>query len=122
MSCYLNISQYELTSLMNLSRGQITNYEQGTREPDFVTLIAFADFFEVSLDSLIGRELKINIQLDNVAFLTGTKEYLTTEEADYLKESLYLLRKYETQLAKKKKQTFDGCSFLFQFTLHPQTS
>ncbi len=92
------ISQYELASQMNLSRGQIANYEQGTREPDFATLIALADFFEVSLDSLLGRGWIVNEELDNIAYLSGSKEILTIEEADFLKESLKLLRKYESRL------------------------
>lgn len=36
-----------------MSRGQIANYEQGQREPDFNTLQRFADFFEVTMDYLI---------------------------------------------------------------------
>ncbi|MNR48304.1 HTH-type transcriptional regulator Xre [compost metagenome] len=92
------ISQYELASQMNLSRGQIANYEQGTREPDFATLIALADYFEVSLDSLLGRDKLSNVELDNIAFFSGDKEKLTAEEADFLKESLILLRKYESRL------------------------
>ncbi|MDR6884307.1 helix-turn-helix domain-containing protein [Bacillus sp. 3255] len=72
------ISQYELATQMNLSRGQIANYEQGTREPDFATLVALADFFEVSLD--------------DIAFLSGNKESLTQEEADFLKERVFICR------------------------------
>lgn len=50
-----NLSQYKLAELMNFSRGQIANYEQGSREPDFNTLKRFADFFDVSTDYLLGR-------------------------------------------------------------------
>jgi transcriptional regulator with XRE-family HTH domain len=53
-----NLSQYKLAELMNLSRGQIANYEQGSREPDFETLERFADFFDVSIDYLLGRTEK----------------------------------------------------------------
>ena len=45
-----NLSQYELAEKMGFSRGQISNYEQGTRQPDFDTLQKFAAFFEVSTD------------------------------------------------------------------------
>lgn len=96
------ISQYELASQMNLSRGQIANYEQGTREPDFATLIALADYFEVSLDSLLGRDWTANEELVTIAYLSGSKEKLTIEEADFLKESLKLLRIYESKLKMKK--------------------
>ncbi|MGE6602636.1 helix-turn-helix domain-containing protein [Lysinibacillus fusiformis] len=49
------LSQYDLAERMNLSRGQIANYEQGKRQPDFDTLEQFADFFGVSTDLLLGR-------------------------------------------------------------------
>lgn len=49
------LSQYDLAEKLDFSRGQIGNYEQGTREPDFATLIKIADFFQVSTDYLLGR-------------------------------------------------------------------
>jgi len=49
------ISQYKLAELLGMSRGQIANYEQGAREPDFYTLQKFTDFFEVTVDYLLGR-------------------------------------------------------------------
>lgn len=49
------LSQYDLAEKMGFSRGQISNYEQGSRQPDFETLQKFADFFGVSTDYLLGR-------------------------------------------------------------------
>lgn len=49
------LSQYELADRLGFSRGQVANYEQGKREPDYATLQKFADFFEVSTDYLLGR-------------------------------------------------------------------
>ncbi|MGB9661917.1 MAG: helix-turn-helix domain-containing protein [Moorellaceae bacterium] len=49
------LSQYQLANLLGFSRGQISNYEQGTREPDYDTLKKIADFFNVSTDYLLGR-------------------------------------------------------------------
>lgn len=50
-----NLSQYSLAEKLGFTRGQIANYEQGTREPDYTTLIEIADFFAVSTDYLLGR-------------------------------------------------------------------
>ncbi|MEK3955407.1 helix-turn-helix domain-containing protein [Psychrobacillus sp. FSL K6-1464] len=50
------LSQYDLAERTGLSRGQIANYEQGTRQPDFETLLNFADFFGVSTDYLLTGE------------------------------------------------------------------
>lgn len=52
------MSQYDLAEKMGFSRGQIANYEQGTRQPDFETLQQFADYFDVSTDFLLGRDTK----------------------------------------------------------------
>lgn len=49
------ISQNELASFLELSRPTITKYERGEREPDFVTLQKLADFFDVSVDYILGR-------------------------------------------------------------------
>ena len=49
------LSQYKLAEMLGFSRGQIANYEQGSREPDHATLQQFADFFRVSVDYLLGR-------------------------------------------------------------------
>ena len=50
-----NISQAQLAEEINLSNGAIGNYAQGTREPDISTLIILADFFQVSIDELVGH-------------------------------------------------------------------
>jgi len=49
------LSQYELADRLGYSRGQIANYEQGKREPDYETLRKIADFFDVTTDYLLGR-------------------------------------------------------------------
>lgn len=49
------LSQYSLADMLGFSRGQIANYEQGQRQPDFDALKTLADFFNVSVDYLLGR-------------------------------------------------------------------
>jgi transcriptional regulator with XRE-family HTH domain len=49
------LSQYDLADRLSFSRGQIANYEQGQRQPDYETLQKLADFFDVSTDYLLGR-------------------------------------------------------------------
>jgi transcriptional regulator with XRE-family HTH domain len=50
------LTQRELAKLLNLSNGSIAMYETGKREPDFNILEKIADFFNVSVDYLLGRE------------------------------------------------------------------
>ena len=49
------ILQRELAEQLNLSRVAITQYENGNRFPDQDTLNKIADYFNVSLDYLLGR-------------------------------------------------------------------
>lgn len=46
---------------LNLNQNSISRYENGEREADYKTLIAFADYFNVSVDYLLGRTDKSQI-------------------------------------------------------------
>lgn len=48
-------SRAVLSELCGLHTDAIRRYERGEQEPDLPSLIAIADFFEVSLDYLTGR-------------------------------------------------------------------
>lgn len=58
-----HISQLKLALDLGMNQNSISRYETGEREADYLTLIAFADYFNVSLDYLFGRtdNPKINI-------------------------------------------------------------
>ena len=49
------ISQLRLAIELNTSQNTISRYETGEREPGIGELIKFADYFNVSVDYLIGR-------------------------------------------------------------------
>lgn len=49
------LTQVELAKILGISRGALSMYEIGQREPDFATLKRIADFFNVSADYLLGR-------------------------------------------------------------------
>lgn len=50
-----HISQVKLAMDLNMNQNSISRYENGEREADYETLIAFADYFGVSVDYLLGR-------------------------------------------------------------------
>ena len=50
------VGQIELAKAINVSKGIISLWENGLREPKLSNLIALAKFFEVSLDYLVGLE------------------------------------------------------------------
>lgn len=49
------ISQLKLAFDLNMNQNTISRYENMEREADYATLILFADYFNVSLDYLLGR-------------------------------------------------------------------
>ena len=49
------LSQITLAMELNLNQNSISRYENGEREADYTTLIAIADYFNVSVDYLLGR-------------------------------------------------------------------
>ena len=50
-----NLTQKQLAQALNLSETGIQNYENSRRKPAYDVLIALADFFDVSIDYLVGR-------------------------------------------------------------------
>ncbi len=50
------VSQRELAQHLNVSRTTYQSYENGRNEPNIDTLIKMADFFGVSVDTLIGHD------------------------------------------------------------------
>lgn len=50
-----NTTQSDLASIIGLNRTAITRMECGDRAPSVEVLCALADYFDVSLDYLVGR-------------------------------------------------------------------
>lgn len=67
------LTQAEISSKLGISRSTIGMYETGAREPDFKTLEKIADFFNVDIDYLLGRNHK-NISTETIG------RYYTNEE------------------------------------------
>ncbi len=57
------VSQLKLALDLNMNQNSISRYETGVRQADYETLIAFADYFNVSVDYLLERT-------DNPTFLS----------------------------------------------------
>ena len=50
-----NLSQLKIAIDLNMNQNTVSRYENLEREADYETLIRFADYFNVSLDYLLGR-------------------------------------------------------------------
>lgn len=81
------LSQQELADKMGVSKQTISQYERGVREPDFESLEALCDIFNVSSDYILG---KVNITM---RFLTeGDLELLNRPSLS--SDELSLLEEY----------------------------
>lgn len=49
------ISQLRLALDLNMNQNTISRYENMERQADYETLVVLADYFDVSLDYLLGR-------------------------------------------------------------------
>ncbi|VBB07100.1 Hypothetical protein LUCI_2344 [Lucifera butyrica] len=54
-----DLTQVELAQLTEISRSRLSLYETDKREPDLQTLKQLADFFNVTLDYLVGRDTSL---------------------------------------------------------------
>ena len=71
------LTQQELAKELNLSQSAITKLEKKLREPTGSTLLAYANFFNVSLDYLLNRE-------NNYATQQFSAIAMTTDEKNLL--------------------------------------
>ena len=71
-----NLTQQALASALSLERYVVSNWEQGRTEPNVGQLIALSNYFEVTVDYLLGRENDIG--------LVEVKTDLTTDEQELI--------------------------------------
>ena len=62
-------TQQEIADKLGISRSTIGMYETGAREPDYDTLEAIADLFNVDIDYLLGRTNKTTLLPESVYYL-----------------------------------------------------
>ena len=86
-------TQAELALFLGTSRQVYANYENGINEPSLDTLARLADFFECSIDYLLGRE----DDFGNV-HVQGTAPQLTADEKELLDIFRSLRREYKVQI------------------------
>ena len=92
------MTQQELGDVIHVSKVSISGYENSNRFPDTETLEKIADFFEVSVDYLLGRDvpdwatnedvLDLQDMLNSNVNMAYGGEHLTEEEKQRVKDVL----------------------------------
>ncbi|WP_341877629.1 helix-turn-helix transcriptional regulator [Defluviitalea saccharophila] len=89
-----NLTQKDIANLINLSPSTVGMYEQGRRDPDTETVKTLADYFNVSVDYLLGRSNDQSV----------TNKLTEKDEKDIAKELDELMEK----LKNEEGLMFDG--------------
>ncbi len=84
------ISQQQLADVMGTTQQSVNKYENHNVEPDISALIKLADYFETSIDYLVGRNSSV--------------EQNIVEEVEPTKEESALIRNYR-HLSKDEKES-----------------
>ena len=68
------LTQAELAAQLGISKSAVSMYERGNREPELELLESMADYFQVGVSTLLGRQESALVNGD--AVLTGYLESL----------------------------------------------
>ena len=102
------LTQEEFAKKIGVSRSAIGNYEKGVRRPDFETTEAIADYFNVSLGYLMGRDESDKELYDRY------REQLVAREKE--KKIIELYRKLNTEGQQKAQAYLEDLVNLKKYT------
>lgn len=106
------ITLKELADKLNTTSATISNWERGIYQPDIGALIVLSQLFEISIDQLIGNNLKKyyadieeynksllhnKFQTDEVSIFFKDLTVLTEEELDDIERMLKIVKKRKKQ-------------------------
>lgn len=104
------ISQKELANYIDVSPSLVGMYEQGRRKPSFEILEAIADYFNINIDTLYGKdEIETPYYLDpvvseyaqavkdnpNLKLLFDASKDMSKDDIDFVINTIEMLKKRE---------------------------
>ncbi|WMT29961.1 helix-turn-helix transcriptional regulator [Bacillus aerius] len=106
------LTQEELAKKLNVSRSALSQYELGTRDPNYELLIKIANFFEVTTDYLLtGKELnsssnphKGDLMDQALKVLDSPETFIAASDGKITPEMQEYVLEYILEELKKKKQ------------------
>lgn len=93
------ISQEELAGIVGVSAGAVSKWERDISLPDLDVLCNLADYFQITVDELLGRKKR---KITDIQFFSGENEEIVKDVI-----SSFLGRKYAGLILKKAQLTRD---------------
>lgn len=91
------LSQTDFADLFDLSRASVGSYEEGRAEPKIDAIIRIANYFSLSIDLLLTKELTVNelykFDIFKDEYHTTDKEHLIGRDKDLSKDDTPLVTK-----------------------------
>lgn len=72
-----NLSQETLGKLLGVSKVSISGYETGRRQPSLDILVKIADYLDLDLNYLLGRDIEVVSEAESNYFFKIAQEDLT---------------------------------------------
>lgn len=88
----MSLTQEQLAEAMGVSVATVSKWENGSVSPDIGMLVELADFFQTSVDVLIGYQMEKRSMEQSIAYLKELCDNREYEEA--MKEAQKALQKY----------------------------
>lgn len=80
------LSQTEIAKILNIVQATYNGYETGKYEPSIETLCKLADYYNVSLDYLVGRE-----RVNDIGYLTPEQTTLVKVIKKLNQQNIFIL-------------------------------
>lgn len=87
------MTQQELANSMGLSKSALNMYEQGARQPNFETLELIADYFNISIDFLLGKSSIVHCPICYCSY-DPLNKYDSAEHEEFHRKFLAAEEKY----------------------------
>lgn len=113
------LSQAEIAERFNLGSNTIGSYERGDREPTLDCVLKLSQFFDVTVDDLLTRDLRPQGSMlpRNLKYLRCREHYSQGDMAHLLRVSKSNMSKYESGTIEFNNQGLINVSEFFGVTI-----
>lgn len=98
------LTAYKLSKALNISQGLMSDYKNGIRTPTYANLIKIADYFNVSIDYLLGRTNENYKPPKNVYTLSDQEQSLIEFFRQLPKQDQFQVERYLRLLVQDNDQ------------------